>query len=160
VERILNAGLRPLHLDTHKHTHLHPEVFGQIVHIAQRYGIPFVRLPVDQAFGALPLAFQRRIIERSRLSATDHFTGFRLTGRLTEETMLAELRGLRPGTTEFMCHPGFATAELSAATTRLKESRVREIEALTSSRVRAFLDEEQIQVANYRALCGPPGEAA
>ena len=74
--------------------------------------------------------------------------------------MLAELRGLRPGTTEFMCHPGFATAELSAATTRLKESRVREIEALTSSRVRAFLDEEQIQVANYRALCGPPGEAA
>jgi chitin disaccharide deacetylase len=160
VERILNAGLRPLHLDTHKHTHLHPQVFSQVVRIAQRYGIPFVRLQVDQAFGALAGKFQRRMIQRSRLSATDHFTGFRLTGHLTEETMLAELRTLRPGTTEFMCHPGFATAELNAATTRLKESRARELEALTSPRVRAFLDEEQITVANYRVLCGPPGEAA
>lgn len=160
VERILSAGLRPLHLDTHKHTHLHPQVFGHVVRIAQRYGIPFVRLPVDQAFGKLAGAFQRRMIERSRLSTTDHFTGFRRTGRLTEETMLAELRSLRPGITEFMCHPGFATAELNAAATRLKASRAKEIEALTSSRVRAFLDEKQILVSNYRALCGPPDEAA
>jgi predicted glycoside hydrolase/deacetylase ChbG (UPF0249 family) len=160
VERILNAGLRPLHLDTHKHTHLHPQVFGHVVRIAQRYGIPFVRLPADQAFGAITGTFQRRMIERARLSATDHFTGFRLTGRLTEETMLAELRDLRPGTTEFMCHPGFVTPELDAAATRLKESRASEMEALTSPSVRAFLDDEQISVTNYRSLCGPPDEAA
>jgi chitin disaccharide deacetylase len=160
VERILNAGLRPLHLDTHKHTHLHPQVFSHVVRIAQRYGIPFVRLPMDQAFDALTGIFQRRLIARARLSATDHFTGFRLTGRLTEETMLGELRDLRPGTTEFMCHPGFVTDELDAAKTRLKESRAKEVEALTSPRVRALLDEKQISVSNYRALCGPPEEAA
>lgn len=160
VERILNAGLRPLHLDTHKHTHLYPRVFSHIVRIAQRYGIPFVRLPVDQAFGSLAGTFQRRLIQRSRLSATNHFTGFRLTGHLNEETMLAELRRLRPGTTEFMCHPGFATAELTAARTRLRESRAKELEALTSPLVRAYLDDNQILVTNYRVLCGPPGEAA
>ena len=162
VERIQAAGLRPLHLDTHKHTHLHPEVFNQVVRVAQRYGIPFVRLPVDRSFkvGAPARSFQRRRLQRARLSSTDHFTGFHLTGHLTVETMLAELHALGAGTTEFMCHPGFVSEELNAATTRLKQSRLREIEALTSPRVRAFLDEQHILVANYRVLCGPPGEAA
>ena len=46
---------------------------------------------------------------------------------------LAQLiRDLPEGTTEFMCHPGFCTAELRAARTRLKESRRRELDALTS----------------------------
>ena len=51
----------------------------------------------------------------------------------------AAIMGVVEGLTEFMCHPGYCTAELRAARTRLKESRERELEALVSSPVKKAL---------------------
>ena len=80
---------------------------------------------------------------------TDHFLGFRLTGSLTEATFAAALSRLPEGTTEFMCHPGFLGPELAQAETRLKESRLRELEALTSSRIRNLLDAQTIRLGPF-----------
>jgi predicted glycoside hydrolase/deacetylase ChbG (UPF0249 family) len=76
--------------------------------------------------------------------------GFRLTGRYDAETLAQLIRRLPEGSTEFMCHPGFCTDELRAARTRLKESRRRELDALTSPEVRAALEESG--VTRYRDL--------
>jgi predicted glycoside hydrolase/deacetylase ChbG (UPF0249 family) len=51
-----------------------------------------------------------------------------------------------------MCHPGFCTDELRAAPTRLKESREKELLALTSTEVRAALHESGVELVSYRAL--------
>ncbi len=51
-----------------------------------------------------------------------------------------------------MCHPGFCTAELEASHTRLKESRRRELDALTSREARAALDEAAVKLASYREI--------
>ena len=52
-----------------------------------------------------------------------------------------------------MCHPGVCTdAEPCAASTRLKESRERELRALTSAKVRVAMKEERVELANYRDL--------
>jgi Uncharacterized protein conserved in bacteria len=51
-----------------------------------------------------------------------------------------------------MCHPGFLRAELRAARTRLKESRQRELEALTSPAARQALEEAGVRLVNYRSL--------
>jgi predicted glycoside hydrolase/deacetylase ChbG (UPF0249 family) len=80
---------------------------------------------------------------------TDHFLGFRLTGSLTEKTFAAALQKVENGTTEFMCHPGFLESDLKAARTRLKESRVRELEALTSPEIRKLMAAESIQLAAF-----------
>jgi predicted glycoside hydrolase/deacetylase ChbG (UPF0249 family) len=48
-----------------------------------------------------------------------------------------------------MCHPGFCTPELKAARTRLKESRRRELDALTSHEVRNALEESKVTLARY-----------
>ena len=48
IERILAAGLQPTHLDSHKHTHIVPVIFRQAVRLAQEFGIPYIRLPLDE----------------------------------------------------------------------------------------------------------------
>jgi hypothetical protein len=93
----------------------------------------------------------RRIASNYNIKMTDHFLGFRLTGSLTEESFLRTLKALPEGTTEFMCHPGYLGPELRQAVTRLKESRVLELEALTSERVRRLLDESGVRLGPFRS---------
>jgi chitin disaccharide deacetylase len=168
VERIFDAGITPTHLDSHKHTHIVPRIFRAVVRLAHEYKIPYVRLPIDTAL-PLPVASRRllrryfeRLASDYRVCMTDHFVGFRLTGSLSEATMAAALSNLREGTTELMCHPGFLREELQAARTRLKESRVKELEALTSARIKNLIEDQQIQLSSYRSvmLDTPPSRQA
>ncbi len=155
IEKILAAGIKPTHLDSHKHSHLAPNVFHAVVRLAHEFDIPYVRLPLDAnaPFAGLLCAaaarFYRRLAGRFKVRMTDHFLGFRLTGSLTEQTFAAALSKLPEGTTEFMCHPGFLGPELQSAPTRLKESRVREMEALTSPRIRDLLDAKAIRLSPF-----------
>jgi predicted glycoside hydrolase/deacetylase ChbG (UPF0249 family) len=156
IEKILAAGMKPTHVDSHKHTHLLPGVFRSVVRLAQDFAIPYVRVPLDSTvrWAKIPAAFgnryYRRLANEHGLKMTDHFLGFRLTGYLTEESFAASLRALEEGTTEFMCHPGFLGDELKQARTRLKESRVRELEALTSPRIRELIAGSAIHLSPFR----------
>ena len=154
IQKIVAAGIRPTHLDTHKHTHVHPAVFKTVLRLAREFGVPFVRLPFDTGWlpvRPLNLLFRRKL-HRSGLRATDHFTGFLLTDTLTSETLSAALGRLPSGSIEFMCHPGYLGEELRRAPSRLKEARVRQLEALTSPAIRTRLAELQIKLTNYREL--------
>jgi predicted glycoside hydrolase/deacetylase ChbG (UPF0249 family) len=53
-----------------------------------------------------------------------------------------------------MCHPGYLGDDLRRAATRLKETRERELAALTSPRVRQVLAARGITIANYRTIAG------
>ncbi len=162
IEKILAAGITPTHLDTHKHTHLAPRVFRILTRLAQEFEIPYVRLPLDRTVRiagvspGLAEGFYRRIAQQHDVLLTDNFLGFRLTGSLTEETLAAAIVGLPEGLTEFMCHPGLLGPELSKAKTRLKESRVRELEALTSPSVRSLVAESGVRLSPF---CRPEEEA-
>ena len=105
VRKVVDAGLQPTHLDTHKHTHLLPQVFNAVARIAEEFHIPWVR----RRFGPF------RFFPTRRCRSTDHFTGFRLTGRYDAAALAQVIRRLPEGSTEFMCHPGRCTAELRAA---------------------------------------------
>lgn len=152
IERVLAAGIRPSHVDTHKHTHILPAVFSAAVQLAAEYRIPFVRVPVPAATNNILRRRYHRFAAKHNVRMTDHFTGFRLTGSLTLATFEAALTRLGQGLTEFMCHPGFLGPELQRAKTRLKESRPLELEALISSRVRSRLAELGIELCSFRSV--------
>ncbi len=166
IQKILAAGLRPTHLDSHKHTHALPGVFRAVVRLAQEFNIPWVRLPFDPTTKWTgPLLARlgphyRALATRHGASLPDHFLGFRLTGTLDEASLLQALDLVQEGTTELMCHPGFLGPALTAAPTRLKQSRVRELEALTSPRVKAAMDARSIRLATFAGSgpdpVGPP----
>lgn len=163
VRRILDAGLTPTHLDTHKHTHLLPPVLEAVARIAAEYRIPWVRRPFDfplqpggvggtnRAMRIMSGRFQRALA-RHGCRATDWFAGFRLTGDYREGDLAALIRALPEGSTEFMCHPGRCGDELRAARTRLKESREVELRALLSPDVRQAVQEAGVELVSYRQL--------
>jgi predicted glycoside hydrolase/deacetylase ChbG (UPF0249 family) len=169
VERIVEAGIQPTHLDTHKHTHLVPPVLEAVARLGEEFGIGWVRRPFDFPMtaghaavptvkrlitGILRLARPRfhRVLEAHHCRTTDHFAGFRITGRLRTPELVSLLGALPEGTTELMCHPGLCGEALRRAATRLKESRQAELEALTAPEVRNAISRAGIQLVNYRCL--------
>jgi predicted glycoside hydrolase/deacetylase ChbG (UPF0249 family) len=167
VRAIMDVGLQPSHLDTHKHTHLLPPVLDALARISQDFGIPWVRRPFDfpiqpqginrakrlvsGAFGMVRSRFER-VLARHGCRSTDHFAGFQITGHVNAGALADLIRALPEGSTELMCHPGRCTEELRAARTRLKESREQELRALTSAEVRTALREAGVDLVNYREL--------
>ena len=169
VRRILDAGIRPTHLDTHKHTHLAPPVLDAVVRIGEEFKIPWVRRPFDFPMSARSAAVPRskritsramglmrgrfhRIISSHGCKTTDYFAGFQITGRFRTAELVKLLEALPEGSTEFMCHPGRCGAELRGAKTRLKESRERELEALLAAETRATIERNGIELTGFGKL--------
>ncbi len=167
VERILAAGIRPTHLDTHKHTHLLPPVLAAVAKVSQKFAIPWVRRPFDfplsgsgvgfrkraasAGFGVMRRRFER-VLRTHDCRTTDHFAGFQITGEYDAHDLSRLIRALPDGITEFMCHPGLCTAELQRANTRLKASRERELRALVSDEVRDALRASEVELISFRDL--------
>jgi predicted glycoside hydrolase/deacetylase ChbG (UPF0249 family) len=174
VRRIVYAGLRPSHLDTHKHTHLAPPVLDAVAHLAEEFGVHWVRRPFDfplhsprggaprmtrLASGALGLMRRRfhRVLTQHGCRTTDHFAGFQITGRLRTAELVELMAAIPEGSTELMVHPGRCGPALRAARTRLKESREAELEALMAPEVRAAVERHGIELVNYAGLDGALG---
>ena len=169
IERLLRHGVRPTHLDTHKHLHLLPPVLHAVTTVADEYSIRWIRRPLDAAFGlepgaraALALAtglfripFDERL-RRARCRTSDYFAGFSTTGSLTADWLCRVLPAVPDGLGEFVCHPGFCGPELMQAETRLKESREAEMTALCSPQVRQTVDDLGLELVSYRQ---PPVQA-
>jgi predicted glycoside hydrolase/deacetylase ChbG (UPF0249 family) len=166
IARVVEAGLQPTHVDTHKHTHLLPPVLDAVARLSEEFGVRWVRRPFDLPLSGSPdevpwmtravsIAFRgvrghfHRVLARRHCSTTDWFAGFQITGRIGAHSVVHILDHLPEGTTEFMVHPGFCTAELLAARTRLKESRDNELRALIHPDVRDAIQRNSIQLTSY-----------
>jgi predicted glycoside hydrolase/deacetylase ChbG (UPF0249 family) len=167
TRRTIAAGIRPTHLDTHKHTHLAPPVLDAVVRIAHDFGIPWVRRPFDLPMGALgaprltrwtsgTLGLLRgrfqRVLAANGCRTVDHFAGFRMTGRVGRQELAALAAALPEGSTELMCHPGHCGDALRHARTRLKESRERELQSLIAPETRQALERHSIELVNFSQL--------
>ncbi|MGP8245693.1 MAG: ChbG/HpnK family deacetylase [Bryobacteraceae bacterium] len=169
VRCIRAAGVEPSHLDTHKHTHLAPPVLDAVVRVSEEFGIRWVRRPFDYPFSGLkdivPAATAatsralgllrgrfHRALALHGCRSTDYFAGFQITGRYRASELVKLLEALPQGSTELMCHPGHCGPALRAAPTRLKESRERELAALTSAEARAAVERLGIRLARYAEL--------
>ena len=169
VRHILAAGIRPTHLDTHKHTHLAPPVLDAVARIGEEFGIRWVRRPFDfpltalrgtvprlkrvtsDALGLLRRRFHR-VLTRHGCRTTDHFAGFQITGRFRTAELVQLLEMLPEGSTELMCHPGYCEETLRRERTRLKESRALELQALVAPETRAAIESKGIELVGYRGL--------
>jgi len=179
VERELSAQIERLrphvdltHLDVHKHVHAYPPVFAIVARLARRYAIPVVRVPYEQLSGAAVSGRDSKAPatarQQARLNAllwpwsrqnyrlagrlglrTPAFVGLVDTGILNRRVLQRLLRGLRPGVTELMVHPGYVDAALLRLTTRLVESRLAEVALLSSPETEALVAGERIDLVRH-----------
>ena len=176
IEKVRAAGIRPTHLDGHKHVQMLPGVFGIALRLAKKHGIAAVRVSHEastlraaltggdesssvilkqgvQARGLKLLARDaHEMAERAGIASTDYFCGIAQTGVLSKRGVLQLLESLPDGTTELMCHPGYADADLRNSSTRLQESRQTELEILTDQEIRKKIAALGIRLINYEEI--------
>jgi chitin disaccharide deacetylase len=172
IERVISVGITPSHLDSHKHTHAHPIVMEAMFRVAREFGITRVRKPFEEtpitsklseANGALTQRFLisvasisapafRRGLKSYDLRAPDHFFGVMLTGTLCSSALRRLIEQLPEGTSEIMCHPGICDAELEKSTTRLKQQRQVELNALLDAEVERAVRDSGVRLMPYREL--------
>ena len=163
IDRVLNAGIQPTHLDSHQHIHVLPGILDVTLDLAQDYKINVVRVPDDRAalFGlprswrsmqlaALVLlsALARKKIGKKKLKSAGVFHGLAVSGRLDTESLAAILSRLQEGVHEIMCHPGVETAALRQ---RYAWGYAWETEmaALRSSAVKQIVERRGIRLRNF-----------
>lgn len=174
IHRIRDVGISPTHVDGHKHVHMLPGLFEIALRLAKRHGISAIRISHEssqlraalaaggtpssavvlkqgvQARGLKLLARDaRRQVERAGISSADYFCGIAHTGELTKEGVMRFLHALPDGTTELMCHPGYADDSLRTTATRLQHSRQTELEILTDTGVRNVVASQGIRLIDY-----------
>jgi chitin disaccharide deacetylase len=176
IRKLQSAGLQLTHLDTHKYTHVFPEILGALVRAARICGVPAIRNPFVPAtavsanqFAGKPGLWKRygqvrmlrsfagqfrQKVRRAGLATPDGIIGVVETGSFDASLLRHALANLTEGTWELVCHPGYDDADLRAARTRLIESRDQERRLLMSDELRTFLDEQKIRLISYRDLAG------
>ena len=181
IHRIQSAGIVVSHIDTHKHTHLFPNILRPLLEAASACGVHALRNPFgprrplrSSQLMVRPNLWTRyaevRILRRfaSRFRETvsgrgfatpDGTLGIEVTGALDETLFSAIARSIPEGTWEFVCHPGYNDADLLAARTRLRESRETELHVLTLPAAREILNREGIELISYRGLTANPSAA-
>jgi chitin disaccharide deacetylase len=174
IRRIIQAGIEPTHVDSHKHTHSHPRVLKQLVRVANEFGIRRIRKPFEDANVLLKSAFAGgwQTLKRSMMALAarrglgrfdalarangvvtpDHFWGVAATGRLNNGVLLSTVASIPEGASELMCHPGEYDERLESSNTSLKHERQNELEALVDPVVRVAIKERGIELIDYRGL--------
>jgi chitin disaccharide deacetylase len=176
ISKVRDAGIEPTHLDGHKHVHMLPGLFEITLRLAKRYGIGAIRVSHEasslraalstghlraavvlkqgvQARGLKLLARDaREQVERAGASTADYFCGIAQTGELTKEGVARLLHSLPEGTTELMCHPGYADEALRKSGSRLQGSRQKEVEILTDTEIRNLVASQGIRLIDYAFL--------
>lgn len=174
IRALQASGVGITHFDTHKHTHIFPAVLRPLLRAATACGVgalrnPFgPRLPLSlrhlrqrphlwkrflevRVLGTFTSAF-RRTVDQFGMRTPDGSFGVVSTGALDLALFTAIVDIIPDGTWEFVCHPGYNDSDLGSARTRLRQSRQKELEVLTSPEARDALDSRGIQLISYRQL--------
>ncbi|MCJ7544542.1 MAG: ChbG/HpnK family deacetylase, partial [Phycisphaerae bacterium] len=166
IQRALDLGVRPTHLDSHRHMHAFPPLFAGVVRLARKYAIPWVRWPCETLRGRgwpRPPRGQAGVAEilralcrmstaaGSQVRATRGTWGIAHTGRIDAAWLIHAARLLPEGATEIMVHPGLADG-LDARDSRLADSRPRELQSLCDPTVREAFVRNHRQMIHYGQL--------
>jgi hopanoid biosynthesis associated protein HpnK len=164
VKWVIDRGIKPTHLDSHKHMHAFPTIFSIVCELARQFGIKAIRWTFEPA--KMGLGFPRstrqgkrrsamvrtmaRINRRqnSKFFANNMLLGISHTGRMDHNFFRAvTLNPLGP-VAEVMTHPGYAEG-LDPSKTRLIDQRKLEAETLCSERTKSYFDASGIRLIHY-----------
>jgi predicted glycoside hydrolase/deacetylase ChbG (UPF0249 family) len=165
IRWVLDHGVRPTHLDSHRHAHAFGPLFARAAKLARRYGIPYLRWHREVLAGRWPAAPPKQHRSRRMLNlfgqvnaliapdlrGTGGTWGIAHTGFLDAAWLVRAIAALRPGVTEFMVHPGLV-AGLDGSLTRLLASREEELRALCNPAVREALARHGVTLTHYGRL--------
>lgn len=163
VERILDFGLNPTHIDSHMGTLFsHPDFFEIYLKVGKEYEIP-VLIPDNWLENGIfsdekhthqmcklaeeyPVHIQQVVMLDPQTSADDWFNAYDQS-----------IKNLAPGLHQILLHPAYNNAEMQLITRDYNHNfdaawRQRDYDYFTSQRLKSLLEEEKIQLVTWREI--------
>ena len=168
IQWVIDHGLKPTHLDSHKHIHAFPALFSVVCQLAGRFGIPAIRWPFEpKELSSIPWpltgADDKKRARKVRIMArinrmqnkdflkNDAILGIAHTGKIDVNFLKAVALYNLGHTVEVMTHPGFIDG-LDPDKTRLLHQRKVELDALCSEKTKQFFKDAEIKLVHYGQL--------
>ncbi|WP_051287547.1 carbohydrate deacetylase [Paenibacillus taiwanensis] len=139
LDKLVSSGITPSHIDTHHHTHLESTaVYNVLTACSQRLAIPIRLNP-----SALHLVPRPKGTDYLIMNTYDDPDGLK--------RLLGHIKTLPEGTTEIMCHPGYACHPAASAVQRL-DTRQAELSVFTDPQVLAALNQHPVHLIHFNQL--------
>jgi predicted glycoside hydrolase/deacetylase ChbG (UPF0249 family) len=170
IQWAIDKGIKPTHLDSHKHIHSFPSIYPIVCSLAKQYNIGAIRFTYEptSVFSAPWPPTDKDAPKRTRLTRmmarinrfqnpeflkTKATYGIAHTGKIDINFFKALVMDTPSGYSpaEVMTHPGYIEG-LEKFKTRLVESRKLEFDTLCSKEVRQFLQDAGVKLIHYGQL--------
>jgi predicted glycoside hydrolase/deacetylase ChbG (UPF0249 family) len=168
IQWVIDNGLKPTHLDSHKHIHNFPVIFPIVCELAKRFKIAAIRWPFEPKQvcqkpwplpfegGAKRAAVVRAMAKINRKQnpaflKTQAVLGIAHTGKIDIDFLkTAALQDLAE-TVEVITHPGFING-LDKLETRLIHERKMELDVLCDKQTKQYFKDAAIKLVHYGQL--------
>jgi predicted glycoside hydrolase/deacetylase ChbG (UPF0249 family) len=159
---VATAGRAPTHLDSHHHSSYFTEPFFRaMLELAREYGAG-IRLVIAQGdedhMTGLPTEvltpiqeYAPRLLQEFKPKTPDFFLASFYDEMATKDELIRLIITLQPGTTEIMCHPGYADPVLLAGSIYARQ-RETELAILTDPDVRQAIQARGIELISFGQL--------
>jgi hopanoid biosynthesis associated protein HpnK len=168
-ERFAATGLPFSHVDGHTHLHQHPVIFDELIRLCEEFSVRRVRvvkgemrlslkldrtrLPIKLVWGTvfnLLGCWCERRLEGRGFNQPRKVYGLLQSGDMNERYLLGLLERMDGTSSEIYAHPLAFDAEEAAK--RENPGGMRELQALTSGRVRQAIEKAGFRLATYQSL--------
>lgn len=132
LNKLLDNGYSPTHIDSHHHVHRHPKVWPIVEEMARQYSLPIRQASLQQVHPLVTCTFLEGYF-----------------GDPSEEAFHKAVASCTPdGAYEIMCHPGYIDATVLQGSSYASE-RALETETLTSPTLRKWLEDQGFDLVHY-----------
>ena len=168
IQWVIDKGIKPTHLDSHKHIHSFPVIFPIVCRLAKRFDIRAIRYvfePRQICRPPWPASTEKerknakllrtmgkinRLQDKSFFN-TEALLGVAHTGKIDFSFLRASALYNPVNVSEIMTHPGF-TEGLDKDRTRLVGERKNELYALCGERTKQSFNDAGIRLVHYGQL--------
>jgi hopanoid biosynthesis associated protein HpnK len=168
IQWVIDNGLKPTHLDSHKHIHSFPVIFPIVCDLARRFEIAAIRFtlepkqllampwPLPSEGGrkrakAIRIMAKINRIQNSAFLKTDALLGVAHMGKIDVNFFKAVALYNSAATAEVMTHPGLDD-DPEHKQSRLLNQQKGELQALCSERTKQYLKNAGIKLVHYGEL--------
>jgi hopanoid biosynthesis associated protein HpnK len=168
IKWVIDNGLKPTHLDSHKHFHTFPHLFSMVCQLARAFELSAVRFVLEpKEVSAMPWPLTDRAARKKAASIramarinhmqngdflrNDVLLGVAHTGKIDVNFFRAVALYNSAATAEVVTHPGFIDG-LDSVSTTLVRQRKAELDALCSEKTKQYLKDAQIKLVHYGQL--------
>jgi predicted glycoside hydrolase/deacetylase ChbG (UPF0249 family) len=168
IQSVIDSGLKPTHLDSHKHIHSFPTIFPIVCRLAKQFAIPAIRFTFEpKQLCRPPWPFTDRqsrnrvalVRSMAKINLWQNKTCFKSqallgvahTGNINIDFFRAVSLYNNAAIAEVMTHPGYSY-DLDAGKTRLVKQRQIELEALCSEKTKQYFKDAGTKLVHYGQL--------